>query len=437
MPHKPGSSLRRPPRGRHSDGGAISTRGVHLPSEPPSPASEPSSPEITPRGRPHAHRPRKSAPAAIPEDDNDSPEKYRRDHGPRPSDTCNAEYRIPQYRITLVQEAFGGVRHTLKLDTYNETFKMRTIDRYIDERDRDYRSEGASIILDRQVEVSTPLPTAPEAPPSSSSPHDQTQCSGITKSTNPERRCLRFVTTVHPLSLFSPGVPIKRYCFHHTKESTTGFYSRVKPNEWIKFEDWVPEYLIPETKTALRVEMEKAVSAKDEPGYIYAYETRSKSPQHVHLKVGRAINLNKRIDEWSKQCGPDEVRLRGWWPGGLSKDTSLLSGRLNAGNRGKYCHRLERLVHLELADLSYNGQYLAPDFPINVPSQSRSAGLPRAPKSPSKAKLVREPCSRCNEVHIEIFTFSRVTAGKLERNEWDSIVRPIIEKWGRFVEDYV
>jgi len=235
-------------------------------------------------------------------------------------------------------------------------------------------------------------------------------------------------------------VPIERFCFQHTKELLlpTGFYSRAQPTEWIKFEDWIPDYLTPETKAALRVEMEKPSSDKDEPGYIYTYEIR-KGPNQVLLKVGRAVNLVKRIDEWSKQCGSKEVILRGWWPGTVEEDTSLIKGRVKAGEKGKYCHRLERLVHLELADLSLNGQYLTPAFFDTTPS-APSPGADDTLKSPSKgkmAKIARETCPDCGTVHKEIFTFSRVKTGKLKGREWEGIVKPIIEKWGGFVEHLV
>lgn len=111
----------------------------------------------------------------------------------------------------------------------------------------------------------------------------------------------------------------------------------------------------------LRVQMTKPVSARDEPGYIYTYEIRGqhpripcnpvvsslsnladpKTPDHVHLKVGRAVNLVKRIDEWGKQCGSKEVVLRGYWPGSDSSGP-MVKGMVSAGKKGKHCHRLER-----------------------------------------------------------------------------------------------
>jgi hypothetical protein len=77
------------------------------------------------------------------------------------------------------------------------------------------------------------------------------------------------------------------------------------------------------------------------------------TPKEVHLKVGRAINLVKRLDEWGKQCVSREVILRGWWPGtvedndqdsnnSVNGSVSLMKGRIKPGEKGKYCHRLER-----------------------------------------------------------------------------------------------
>jgi hypothetical protein len=111
--------------------------------------------------------------------------------------------------------------------------------------------------------------------------------------------------------------------------------------------------------------MEKQASSSDKDGYIYAYEIRSMSrltwaldlnlcaftdpntPDEVHIKVGRSVNLVKRLDEWGKQCVSREVILRGWWPGTIEDNdqeegtVSLLKGRINPGEKGKYCHRLE------------------------------------------------------------------------------------------------
>jgi dUTPase len=111
----------------------------------------------------------------------------------------------------------------------------------------------------------------------------------------------------------------------------------------------------------------------------------------IHLKVGRAINLVKRLDQWDKQCGSKEKEqvVRGWWPGTVDSDhagnggDSLMKVRINAGEKGSSCHRLERLIHLELADLVLFQPYLDPKFPNVVPrakstSPNGNAGGPNA-----------------------------------------------------------
>ena len=40
-------------------------------------------------------------------------------------------------------------------------------------------------------------------------------------------------------------------------------------------------------------------------------------------------------------------------------------------------------------------------------------------------------------MHKEIFEFQRWPKGKYKNKEWESIVKPVIERWGEFVRDYV
>jgi hypothetical protein len=63
----------------------------------------------------------------------------------------------------------------------------------------------------------------------------------------------------------------------------------------------------------------------------------------IKLKVGRAVNLVKRIDQWSKQCSSKEQVIRGWYPGTVEADEdekSLMKGRIKAGVKVPWCHRL-------------------------------------------------------------------------------------------------
>jgi hypothetical protein len=107
--------------------------------------------------------------------------------------------------------------------------------------------------------------------------------------------------------------------------------------------DWIPSYLSPETKAALREEMEKNPSAKDVPGHIYCYEIRDpKARNQVHLKVGHTAKLAKRLDEWGKQCGK-EVVPRGLWPKTVDgAGYGFMRRQIQAGEKCKYSHRLER-----------------------------------------------------------------------------------------------
>lgn len=200
----------------------------------------------------------------------------------------------------------------------------------------------------------------------------------------------------------------------------------------------------------------------------------------IHLKVGRAVNLNKRIDQWGKQCGSKEQVLRGWWPGTVEDDGdgdgSLMKARVKAGEKGENCHRLERLVHLELADLVLHAPYLHKEFPKMGPHMERKgsddsgkstsrSGTPsgpsakRAPASPAKLRTAGKPCPDCEhslsyaylrvlttnvtttnlggQMHKEIFSFRRPERGRYKGREWELLVKPVIEKWGAFVKAYV
>lgn len=104
-------------------------------------------------------------------------------------------------------------------------------------------------------------------------------------------------------------------------------------------------------------------SADDKPGYIYTFQIfNPATPQEIHLKVGRTVNLVERIHQWSKQCGSKAQALRGCWPETVGG--RLMKGTVEAGNKGPFCYRLEQLVHLELKDLEINRPYLERNFQI-------------------------------------------------------------------------
>ncbi|KAJ7581356.1 hypothetical protein C8J56DRAFT_1015968 [Mycena floridula] len=323
--------------------------------------------------------------------------------------------------------------------------------------------------------------------PANSTAANQTQCAGVTKS---GKRCTRLVKTGGPalVGLYSDDEEIERFCFQHQKEvlEPTGFYVRKQSGgtgDWVDFVDFIPSYLHLSTQAALRVEMEKLRSKGDEEGWIYCFEikedTSSKSSTKsapLLLKVGRTVNLVKRLHQWGKQCGSKEQVLRGWFPAEEGEDSSLLKGRVQAEGKGVWCHRLERLIHLELADLAVNTPYLEPgwknfrkgkgkgraqqaQYTPAVPSSPPVTGSPRGrPRKGSAASGTNSgttsprkppflvnglgnynagPCIDCGSFHKEIFSFPRVQSGAYKGREWDDIVKGVIEGWGKFVEEYV
>jgi hypothetical protein len=81
--------------------------------------------------------------------------------------------------------------------------------------------------------------------------------------------------------------------------------------------------------------------------------TDPKDREFIKLKVGRAVNLVKRIDQWGKQCGSKEQVLRGFYPGSVEPDEdgnegSLMKGRVKAGEKGPWCHRLGASPKMQL-----------------------------------------------------------------------------------------
>jgi len=128
---------------------------------------------------------------------------------------------------------------------------------------------------------------------------------------------------------------------------------------------------------------------------IYLDITDPDIPTHTLLKVGRTVNLTRRINQWSKQCRSKDQILRGWWPNGLSEDVgSFMKGRVEAGDKGRWCHRLERLVHIELRDLAENAPYLDPDFP-NSKLAENDTGSRKKRSGKSGKKTDSERCPDC------------------------------------------
>ena len=206
----------------------------------------------------------------------------------------------------------------------------------------------------------------------------------------------------------------------------------------------------------------RPASASDAEGYIYCFEIRRtctrvahrslliqpaepKDKNVVHLKVGRTNKVTRRLDEWNKQC-PEEVVPRGVWPAPAGDGAAMLLGTIQPGRTTPYANRLERLIHLELADLVAYMPYLPASEQSDEPQPkarrsnsddaivvSSSGKLPSKAKPPTRQRI---DCN-CGKRHQEIFVFKKPKTGPYKDQVWEKLVRPVIERWGKFVDEHV
>ncbi|KAF9534087.1 hypothetical protein CPB83DRAFT_744399, partial [Crepidotus variabilis] len=191
---------------------------------------------------------------------------------------------------------------------------------------------------------------------------------------------------------------------------------------------WIPRYLRPETRERLRKEMTKPRSRSDSPGYIYVLELGPNDKDFVRFKAGRSNNVGRRFLEWRHQCPSTTPTLKGFSPGDLSEEGfSSLTGLEMPVPPGPLCHRLERLIHIELADLATNPVYINPSWPqVDHPSVLDAVHGRRASR----------PCTDCGHRHQEIFRLRRWNDDEREGMEWKLIIVPIMKRWSEFVEQY-
>ncbi|KAI1630820.1 meiotically up-regulated gene 113-domain-containing protein [Biscogniauxia mediterranea] len=147
----------------------------------------------------------------------------------------------------------------------------------------------------------------------------------------------------------------------------------------------IPASASPQTASQLMAELAKPISPQDEAGYIYIFwltpedhpstpaaeaarslltppsrpEARQRRPSDVLesfakkssktgsskktilLKIGRASNVQRRLNEWTRQCGYNLSLIR-YYPHISTSDPST-------PRKMPHSHKVERLVHIELA----------------------------------------------------------------------------------------
>ncbi|KDN40611.1 DUF1766-domain-containing protein [Tilletiaria anomala UBC 951] len=196
------------------------------------------------------------------------------------------------------------------------------------------------------------------------------------------------------------------YCFQHVAEinKTTGF---ILPNgKHISFSMYIPSTLSARAQARLRTALSTPPTPTDlkEQGYCYVYELRDRarsgregrsngSGATACFKVGRSINVFKRLDEWRSRCQSADPILRSFLP--AQQGQMLLAGASTASVPGvRLSRRWERLCHLELEDVG---------------------------------ERVNEECKDCKSKHREMFMV------ELQKGGYEAVLQ-IVRRWMHFVQ---
>ena len=187
---------------------------------------------------------------------------------------------------------------------------------------------------------------------------------------------------------------------HHQRPSSNSNSHRPSAashsSQTARYLSLIPPSTPPITVSALMAELAKPISQGDEAGYIYMFwvtpgsssqsagmkppaeaarallspprpsgqrqpsdVVASFAEQHTKsrkggakktllLKIGRANNVHRRLNEWTRQCGDDLTLIR-YYPYVASGSSSGESPMKDEPRKMPHSHKVERLVHIELA----------------------------------------------------------------------------------------
>ncbi|KAL9548014.1 hypothetical protein MBANPS3_005891 [Mucor bainieri] len=187
---------------------------------------------------------------------------------------------------------------------------------------------------------------------------------------------------------------------------------------------WIGDHIAPKSKALIRQVMKDPVSDRDKAGYIYGFlledGPRVSQVEHAYFKIGRAENPQRRMYQVARSCNfiPKILEVIPKFPEKSSaqdkpaiadvdtsetSDGSSGSSSIAIETRCPMSHRVERLIHLELA------------------SQYERAGF---------------KCDECGSTHREWFRVDRRRHpnGELMTDQelWHCDIRPIVLKWIQF-----
>ncbi|KAL2856244.1 meiotically up-regulated gene 113-domain-containing protein [Aspergillus pseudodeflectus] len=252
------------------------------------------------------------------------------------------------------------------------------------------------------IEDDEPLPSKPSRPSAG------TSSSG--KPTKPQQ--MQQVSSLAPArSVAKPKANAKPKLKPKPQNQAPSSTSSAQTNSLLA---WIPASLSPQTTSLLLTELAKPISSADEPGYIYMFwitpsrsnksqpppvdvatslipisatntetinqirrtstaiakardlnaltsspDPSKNNPGTVRLKIGRTTNVHRRLNEWTRQCSNHLTLIR-YYPY-TSSSSRRRQGRdangatealgFEPGQKVPHVHRVERLIHLELADI--------------------------------------------------------------------------------------
>jgi hypothetical protein len=188
---------------------------------------------------------------------------------------------------------------------------------------------------------------------------------------------------------------------------------------------WIGNHIQPKHKTLIKQEIKRPLSDRDQPGYIYAYHLedgpRVSQMDYAYFKIGRTKDPHRRMYQVTHACNfiPKIIELFPSFPKTIDDTPPLMSTNLETRIEEKekttteintdelpkcpISHRVERLIHLELASLY------------------KQAGF---------------KCDECGATHREWIRVDRRkhSNGRLMTDQelWVSDIRPIVLRWIQF-----
>lgn len=216
-----------------------------------------------------------------------------------------------------------------------------------------YYSRPSSRPRASSIPQTSSRPTAQQARNSSSSSQTQSLLAWFSPGLEPQTTSLLLTELTKPISNADEQGYI--YMFWLTPTST-GTRSELSPRE-------IASSLLPPAPSSNNTRrpvqprsISDALRAAQDLNALTQNPTPGK-PDTIRLKIGRTSNVHRRLTQWTRQCSHDLTLIRyyPYTPSSTSRprqrNRKCPTPDLLPGRKVPHVHRVERLIHLELADL--------------------------------------------------------------------------------------